>query len=458
MFLIIMPVYNTAAYLDEAIQSILKQSLSFQDNIRLHLIDDASTDDSLNICRRYEKMYPDNILVTHFEKNRGVSAARNFALSECRDKEDIVAFVDSDDKLEEHALERVLEFMERHPDINIAAMEVYYFDMVNKEHKLNWRFEKREVVNIRKDFDIPQYYIGGTFLRGRALKYLHFDEDLSFWEDALAVNQVILKEEKYGLIKDAVYFYRKRQDESSLVNKAWKNEERYSTFLDQGYGQLMEYCRKEKHRLLPYIQFVIAYHLRVFLMKSKSEVVDEVLDTEEEMVEFRNRLQKILKNISIKVIISLPTSLPIIEAMLSMRKGRQVRSKRVYRDNDCFFMFRGKELARMSGRQVRLYYIMDEPGYEGMWRGRFCTPVYAMHKEDYIFAEHNGVKIQSEEYCCRKQLFILGKRLRCYFHAGFVIDIPKNWDRAVFGIHMDEGNTDVYLNEIVFDEIEQVYL
>lgn len=44
---------------------------------------------------------------------------------------------------------------------------------------------------------------------------------MNFWEDALAINQVIVSEGKYGLIQDTFYFYRKREDESSLVDTAW---------------------------------------------------------------------------------------------------------------------------------------------------------------------------------------------------------------------------------------------
>ena len=83
MIWIIMPVYNTEAYLEEAIESVIHQDLSFEDNIILHLIDDASTDSSLSICNRYREQYPDNVRVTHFDTNRGVSYARNYAVQEC---------------------------------------------------------------------------------------------------------------------------------------------------------------------------------------------------------------------------------------------------------------------------------------------------------------------------------------------------------------------------------------
>lgn len=459
MIAVIVPIYNTEKYLQEMIDSVIKQTLSFVNHVRLILLDDASTDGSLALCEEYQKQYPDNIVIRHFEENRGVSALRNTGLQICREQGDELAtFLDSDDKLGEDVLERAVKYFDSHPDIQIATTDRIYFDAVEKEHRLNWRFQETDVVDIRKDTNYPQYYVGGVFVRENALEQICFDESMNFWEDALAINQVIIQEGKYGLIRDAHYYYRKREDQSSLVDTAWRNKDRYSTLLEVGYGTLFRYSRKKKFRIIPYVQYVVAYHMRLIMMKSKQATIEETL-TEEELADLRDDLKKILKKIQVKIILSIPTSLPIIEGMLSMRAGKQIRAKRVYKDNDCILVYKGVELARMSERSVRLFHIIHDPEseFDGMWRGRFCTPIYAMKVDDFIFAEKDGVRIESKEFSCRKQIFILGKRLRCYFHAGFAISIPKDWDRAVFGIHIAEANADILMNEIVFDEVQPVY-
>lgn len=455
MFSIIMPVYNTESYLEEAIESIINQTIFAKGQVHLQLLDDGSRDGSLSICRRYEKMYPELVTVTHFEENQGVSAIRNYGVEQAKGLDDvIVGFMDSDDRMELDTLERVETFFGQHEDVNFAATEIHLFDAVEKPQRLNWRFEQREVVDIKKDYDFPHYYIGGAFVRRSALMNLHFEEKMSFWEDALAVNQVILQEGKYGLVRGAKYYYRKRNDDTSLVSRAWKEESRYTSFLQEGYMTLMDFCKKKKHRVIPYIQFVVAYHLRIFMMNSNSESVGAMMDSPDEMTEFRKRLQKVLRRIKEKIIVRVPTTLPIIEAMLSVRKGRPVRVKKVFTGDDCLFVYKGYTITRMSERNVALFYILrDGSEYDGMWRGRFSTPAYAMKKEDYIFAEHEGQRIRSIEYPCRKQLFILGQRYRCWFHAGFVIDIPKEWESARFGIHVHESGTDILMNEIVFEEI-----
>lgn len=72
---IITAVYNVEEYLEEMIESVLEQTIGFE-NIQLILVDDGSVDSSGEICDRYAEQYPNNIVVVHKE-NGGVSTARN---------------------------------------------------------------------------------------------------------------------------------------------------------------------------------------------------------------------------------------------------------------------------------------------------------------------------------------------------------------------------------------------
>ena len=77
MIAVIVPIYNTEKYLRETIDSVICQTLSFAEHLRLILLDDASTDGSFAICEQYQKQYPKQILVKHYDTNQGVSVLRN---------------------------------------------------------------------------------------------------------------------------------------------------------------------------------------------------------------------------------------------------------------------------------------------------------------------------------------------------------------------------------------------
>lgn len=90
---VIVPVYNAEKYLARCIDSILNQ---IYQNIEIILINDGSSDNSLLICKEYEKK--DSRVVTFNKVNGGVSSARNLGLDNARGE--YIVFVDSDDYIE----------------------------------------------------------------------------------------------------------------------------------------------------------------------------------------------------------------------------------------------------------------------------------------------------------------------------------------------------------------------
>lgn len=103
---IITPVYNVAPYLDATIKSILNQTYH---DFELILVNDGSTDGSLEICRKYE--LEDSRVKVVTQKNQGVSAARNKGLEVVQG--DIIGFVDSDDLVDINMYQRMIDVMKQ---------------------------------------------------------------------------------------------------------------------------------------------------------------------------------------------------------------------------------------------------------------------------------------------------------------------------------------------------------
>ena len=95
---IIVPVYKVEKYLRECVDSILGQTYR---ELQIILVDDGSPDGSGAICDEYA-LHDDRVTVIHSE-NGGLSAARNRGLALCEGE--YVLFVDSDDWLEDNAVE-----------------------------------------------------------------------------------------------------------------------------------------------------------------------------------------------------------------------------------------------------------------------------------------------------------------------------------------------------------------
>lgn len=99
---IVVPIYNAEKRLSNCIDSILDQSYSC---IEVILIDDGSSDDSLKICNMYAKN--DNRVTVLYQKNKGVSVARNLGVSSSSGV--YLTFVDADDTLKPGAIKSMVE-------------------------------------------------------------------------------------------------------------------------------------------------------------------------------------------------------------------------------------------------------------------------------------------------------------------------------------------------------------
>ena len=102
---VVIPCYNQAHYLGEAIGSALGQGYA---NIEVIVVDDGSTDDAAAVACRYERVRCVR------QENRGLAAARNRGLEESRGE--YVVFLDADDRLAERAIEAGAASLESHPD------------------------------------------------------------------------------------------------------------------------------------------------------------------------------------------------------------------------------------------------------------------------------------------------------------------------------------------------------
>lgn len=121
---VVTAVYNVESYLKEMIESIIAQTIGFE-NIQLILVNDGSTDRSGEVCEEYARQYSDNIVVVHKE-NGGVSSARNEGLLHVRSR--YVNFTDADDMLQENALQSMYDFLKQNEDlIDLCVIPIHFF-------------------------------------------------------------------------------------------------------------------------------------------------------------------------------------------------------------------------------------------------------------------------------------------------------------------------------------------
>ena len=201
---VIVPVHNTEKYLSACLDSIL---LGLPERAEIIIVDDASTDGSLEIIRNYQKKYPE-ITIRGLKKCSGVSAARNLGISLAKGK--YITFVDSDDFVSKYMhsilLKKALE-----DDADIVHCDIALF-----ENPQNIKFAKMESTRYQDEkariLDCGLMASPCNKIYKRELfKNVSFpSNDMN--EDVAVVPKLILSANKIRYIGSAFYYYVQRSD------------------------------------------------------------------------------------------------------------------------------------------------------------------------------------------------------------------------------------------------------
>ena len=119
---VIIPVYNAEKELSSCCDSLLQQSFD-KTKMEVLLINDGSTDNSLSVCRDYEKAF--SFFKVFSQENKGVSCARNEGIK--RAEGQYLLFLDGDDTLLPNTIEEVISFFDKNYErTDIVTYPLYY--------------------------------------------------------------------------------------------------------------------------------------------------------------------------------------------------------------------------------------------------------------------------------------------------------------------------------------------
>lgn len=207
---VIVPVYNTEAYLSNCIESILSQSFT---DFEILLVDDGSKDRSGAICDEYAAK--DSRVRVFHKENGGVSSARNLALEKA--KGEWVCFVDSDDCLCFGGLQELYEGISDQVDLVMAGFveatpPVDGIEFVPGERKMVAREKVMMSMFNNPDRVFEGYTWAKLFRRDLIVKEnITFNPAIFIKEDTLFVVTYLCLSDKKVSVSDAqVYYYIKR--------------------------------------------------------------------------------------------------------------------------------------------------------------------------------------------------------------------------------------------------------
>ncbi|MGN0992574.1 MAG: glycosyltransferase family 2 protein [Bacilli bacterium] len=309
-FSVIIPIYNLEKYLEEAIKSILKQSIGFKENIQLILVNDGSVDNSEKICLKYQNKYPNNIIYIK-QKNAGVSEARNKGLKFVEGK--YINFFDGDDIWKKEEFAKVWNFFEENYEkIDVVSCRQKFFEGSSNYVALDYKFKDgNQVVDINVHSDYIHASVASSFFKAEEAKKHKFDKRLKLAEDAKFLNQIILKKEKYGLLSDVTHFIRRRNDKTSATQNLYHDKSRYINTPQYYYEYFYDFSLKEYGKVTKYIQFLI---MNAIKYRVTGEIPDILSEKEKET--YIKKIKNIIKQTDDDVLFKLRNAKYITKLLL----------------------------------------------------------------------------------------------------------------------------------------------
>lgn len=202
---IIIPVYNTEKYLDECLQSIIKQNIDCHD-YEIICVNDGSTDESLEVLYRLKKNHPTSNIIIINQENSGVCSARNAGINIAQG--DYIWFIDSDDYIEKNVLAELKEKAYSANYDRIIFGHYYFTDNGEKHDKKDMKIN-----TLWFDSVVTRSIFKREFLLANNL-YFRYPE-LTYGEDAIYMYEVKRHLPKTMDIKNIIYYVRGRAKSAS---------------------------------------------------------------------------------------------------------------------------------------------------------------------------------------------------------------------------------------------------
>lgn len=227
MFSVIIPAYNAGKFLEKAVDSVLNQDF---DDYELIIVDDGSTDNTLEICNTYAEKFKDKVIVIT-QSNKGLSGARNSGMK--RANGEYLLFLDADDYIEPNSLstlsDRIIQL--GYPDIVVFGILSNKFPWVPSDNPVNEVLDRNyietviipEQINLKpRTRDIQPFVWNKAYKKEIIDTYsLAFDESYRKWEDKDFVLSFLLHAQTMVCLDIALYSYESVNDPTERLSTSF---------------------------------------------------------------------------------------------------------------------------------------------------------------------------------------------------------------------------------------------
>lgn len=278
---VILPVYNVEKYLRKCVESIINQTIGFE-NIQLIMVDDCSEDKSYQISKEYSEKYPNCISIKLDKKSGSAGRPRNIGIDHATGK--YLMFSDPDDFFDLSAFEKMYnEIYSKKADFIIANWNYTDEDGSKWEkpvfNKNNYHNFKLSIHDYKDSFYIMNSSMCNKifdrmFIEKHKIRCLEYVPG----EDTYFSMCAFLESKNVYYIDDIIYYYRQR-NKTDPFSVSWDCSLKFFKGMNIAYKEL--YRKFIEKGEIQYYRFVYARNMTYILYR----FIDSTLLTDQERIE-----------------------------------------------------------------------------------------------------------------------------------------------------------------------------
>ena len=383
---VIVPVYNAEEYIENCLNSLVSQTMDIN-QIEVLMINDGSSDNSLNILNGYASIYPSFHVIT--QENAGPSSARNRGLCEAEGK--YIMFLDSDDTYSKDAVKLVTDFFDIHYDeIDLISLyDQYYKNGKPLAPHVRYKFLKETgIYDLEKTIWALQVRLS-ICIKNRFEDNLLFDDNIKYQEDQYFCCQILKDKMKMGFVKNAVYNYLK--NDTGIVSSntnALTMFENSTAFFESIFHSY------EKGQVPRYYQSLFIHDI---IWKFESSCLWPYHYSKEDFAAARERIYSLLEEVDTDVIMGYPSA-DNYQKMYWLRHKKNAQVTPFLSENKMYVLSGEKNIYKRKDAEVILKRIVVSDGIIKII-GFYKSPLFALcEKPDFYILEDGKSYIPLETW------------------------------------------------------------